>query len=291
MTRLPVEDHYSWSHDNVRLHWRNWPGPADAASRPALLCIPGLTRNMRDFEALARHFSRRFRLVTLSLRGRGESGYAADKLSYVPLAYLQDLDAVIADAGLERFAVIGTSLGGLLGMMLPMTQAGRLAGLVLNDVGPDLEEEGLARVRQQVLRRGDGWPSWLLAARDLAARQGAIHPRFTLGDWLAHAKRLCRVSPEGRIIFDYDPEIAAPFALPNNDRAVDLWKLLESWAGKPVLNLRGATSDIFSAAAQQAMAARLPQLTAITVPDVGHAPTLAEPAAAAALEAFTQGLA
>ncbi len=285
MLMEPV-DHFTWSADSVRLHWREWPGPADANARPAIICIPGLTRNVRDFEALASRLSARFRVIAVSLRGRGESGYAPDKLSYVPLVYLKDMGAVLADARCTRFIVLGTSLGGLLGLLLPLTHADAIAGLVLNDLGPDLEADGLARVRAQVVKRGDGWASWLIAARDLARRQDHIYPRFSLDDWLAHTKRLCRISRGGRIVFDYDPEIAAPMTLPNSDGGVDLWTALDAYHGKPVLSLRGETSDILTAATQQRMAARLPGLLAVTIASVGHAPTLEEPEALAALEGF-----
>jgi pimeloyl-ACP methyl ester carboxylesterase len=283
---LPPRDHFSWSADNVRLHWREWPGPPDAASRPALLCVPGLTRNIRDFEPLANHLAGQHRIIAISLRGRGESGYAQDKLSYVPLVYLKDIGTIVADAGLDRFILVGTSLGGLIGLMLPLTHRDAMAGLVLNDLGPTLEPAGLARVREQVRRGGDGWPSWLMAARDIGRRQADIYPGFSLEDWLGHAKRLCRVSREGRIVFDYDPEIAAPMDLPHNDDTMDLWAAFDGVRHLPILSLRGAGSDILSADTQAAMAARHPGLTAVTIPGVGHAPTLFEPDALAAIKGF-----
>jgi pimeloyl-ACP methyl ester carboxylesterase len=278
----PFTDRYHWTTDNVRLHFRDFPGDP---ARPALLCLPGLTRNARDFEAFAAAWSPRFRVVTPSFRGRGDSGYARDPLTYVPLTYLQDLGRLIEEAGLERFIVVGTSLGGLMGLLLDVTQRRRIAGLVLNDLGPDMEEAGLARVRAQV-GRGGNWPTWLHAARDIARRQADIYPGWPLEKWLAHAKRLCRLTREGRIIWDYDPEIAAPFALPNPDATLDLWLALDNFRDRPVLSIRGERSDILTAATQARMAERLPGLTAVTVPRVGHAPTLEEPAAADALASF-----
>lgn len=284
---LPPGDRYTWARDNVRLHWQDWHGPVHAPNdRPVLLCVPGLTRNMRDFAALAARTSDRFRVVTVSLRGRGESGYATDKLSYVPFVYLQDLGSIIADAGIRRFVLLGTSLGAMLGLMLPMTHRDAMAGLVLNDLGPTMEPEGLARVREQVRRRGDGWASWLQAAREMAQRQADIYPQFGLDEWLAHVKRLCRVSREGRILFDYDPQIAAPMDLPHNDDAVDLWAAFDGLKQVPMLSIRGARSDILSAQTQAEMASRHPALATVTVPEVGHAPTLDEPEAAAAIDRF-----
>lgn len=282
-------DRFLWTGDNVRLHYRDYPGGKQG--QPALLCLPGITRNARDFEALAAHFAPRFRVLVASFRGRGESGYARDPLTYVPLTYLQDMGLLMDDAGVEKVVIIGTSLGGLIGLLLDVTQRRRIAGLVLNDVGPDMEEAGLARVRT-LLGKGGNWATWLTAARDIARRQAEIYPDWTLEKWLVHAKRLCRVSREGRIVWDYDPEIAVPFNLPNNSSnagALDLWLALESFHDRPLLSLRGALSDILSAASQARMAQRMPRLTAVTVPRVGHAPTLEEPAALAALEQYLKG--
>ncbi|WP_328799492.1 alpha/beta fold hydrolase [Sandaracinobacteroides hominis] len=280
-------DRYLWTSDNVRLHYRDY-GTAKKG-QPALLCLPGLTRNARDFEAFAQHFAPRFRVVTPSFRGRGDSGYARDPLTYVPLTYLQDVGRLMDDARISSTVIVGTSLGGLIGLLLDVTQRSRIAGLVLNDLGPDMEEGGLARVRQQV-GRGGNWQTWLIAARDIARRQADIYPGWPLEKWLAYAKRLCRVSREGRIVWDYDPEIAAPFSLPHGDGtsagALDLWLALDSYKDRPVLSIRGERSDILSAATQAKMVERLPGLSAVTVPRVGHAPTLEEPAAIEALEGF-----
>lgn len=281
-------DRYLWTGDNVRLHCRDHPG--GSPGRPTILCLPGLTRNARDFEGLAAHFAPRYRVVTASFRGRGESGYARDPLTYVPLTYLQDMGRLMEDLALESVVIVGTSLGGLIGLLLDVTQHRRIAGLVLNDVGPDMEADGLARVRSQI-GRGGNWASWLIAARDIARRQASLYPDWPLAQWLVHAKRLCRVSREGRIVWDYDPEIAAPFNLPNsrNDAAeLDLWLALESYRDRPLLSIRGELSDILSAASQARMAERMPRLRAVEVPRVGHAPTLEEPEALDALERYLE---
>lgn len=278
-------DAYAWSSDGVRLHFRDFAG--GAPGRPAIVCLPGLTRNARDFESLASRHAGRFRLLTPSFRGRGESGYAKDPLTYVPLTYLQDVGRILDQAGVEKVVLVGTSLGGLVALLLEVTQAGRIAGLVLNDLGPEMEEAGLARVRAQV-GRGGNWPSWLAAARDIARRQADIYPEWTLEQWLAHAKRLCRVSQAGPIVWDYDPQIAAPFSLPQGGQQPDLWPALDAFRDRPLLSVRGARSDILSAETQARMAARLPRLEAVTVPGVGHAPTLDEPEAVAALDRFLE---
>lgn len=275
-------DGWYWSSDGLRLHFRDYPGDP---RRPALLCLPGLTRNARDFEGLGVRLAGRWRVLAPDLRGRGESAHAKDPLSYVPLTYVQDLSALLEAAGAQRVVLVGTSLGGLLAMLLPAVQRARIAGVVLNDVGPVLEPEGIARVRANVGRTAN-WPSWMHAARDLRARNGFIYPRWGIGEWLVFAKRLCRLSHSGRIAFDYDPRIAEPFRLPGNDSGIDMWAALDGLAGVPALCVRGALSDMLSAATVAAMAQRLPRLRTAVVPDVGHAPTLEEPEAVAAIDAL-----
>lgn len=277
------QDGWYWSRDGLRLHFRDYH--RGDTERPALLCLPGLTRNARDFGVLAERYSEDWRIVVAELRGRGDSAYAKDPLTYVPLTYLQDLEALLAAARLERFVTIGTSLGGMLALMLARAEGERVVGAVLNDIGPQLEPAGVQRIRGNVGRRGD-WPTWLHAARDLATRNGDVHPGWSLTDWLSFAKRLCKLTAAGRIVFDYDARIAEPFRLPGADAGVDLWSALDGLAGRPVLSVRGELSDVLGAATQAAMAARLPGLRAITVPGVGHAPTLAEPVAVAGIDAL-----
>ncbi len=278
----PHLDGWFWSHDNLRLHYREWPAAAENRARPALLCLPGLTRTAADFEALASHFAGSWRIIAPDLRGRGESAWPRDSLTYVPLTYLLDLGRLIEAAQIHRFIVIGSSVGGQLAMQLTTGHRAAMAGAVLNDIGPVLEADGLARLRANVGRSAN-WLTWVHAARDLQARNSNIYPRWTLTDWLAHAHRLCRLSSTGRIVFDYDPRIAEPLRLPGADAGVNLWAAFKSLTGLPVLSLRGALSDVFAADTQAQMAARLPDFVVATVPGVGHAPTLTEPAAIAAI--------
>ena len=276
------QDAWFWSIDGLRLHYRDYPGRADL---PVLLCLAGLTRSARDFENFAAAHAGKWRVVALDLRGRGESAYAKDSLSYVPLTYLQDLHALLSAARIERFVGVGTSLGGLLMMLMTATRREAIAGAVLVDIGPVVEPGGQARLRSNV-GRGANWPTWMHAARDLHARNAAIYPDWQIADWLGFAKRLCRLNAQGRIVFDYDARIAEAFRLPGGDAGLDLWTGFDALAAVPVLSVRGALSDVLSIETQAAMAARHPGLHAVTVPNVGHAPTLDEPASVMAVNAL-----
>lgn len=272
---------YWWSNDGIRLHYRDYRGGADG--RPPILCLPGLTRNARDFEALAERLAPQWRVIAVEFRGRGESGYAKDPMTYVPLTYVQDIEALIRELRLTAFVSIGTSLGGLVTLLMAGAERGRLRGAVLNDVGPALEPEGLERIRAYV-GRGGSWPTWLHAARSLAELNGHVYPGFGIEDWLAMAKRLYRLAPSGRITIDYDSRIAEPMRLPGGEAGIDLWPALEPLRDVPVLILRGARSDVLAPATVERMLTALPMAEAVTVPDVGHAPLLVEAEAVAAID-------
>ena len=273
-------DGYWWSKDGLRLHYRDYPGDA---TRPPIICIPGLTRNARDFEGVAARLAGDWRLICVELRGRGDSGYAKDPMTYVPLTYLQDLEALIAELALERFVLFGTSLGGLMTMLLARAGDTRVAAALLNDIGPVLETRGLERIRGYVGKL-QAWPTWLHAARFLREAQADRYPDWEIDQWLVYAKRLCRLTQGGRITFDYDPRIAEPFRVPGGESGFDLWSAFAGLEGIPSLVLRGELSDLLSDETVARMTAENPAMEAETVPRVGHAPTLDEPEAAAAID-------
>jgi pimeloyl-ACP methyl ester carboxylesterase len=273
-------DGYWMSSDGLRLHYRDYAGNP---SRPPILCIPGLTRNARDFEGVAARLAGDWRLICVELRGRGESGYAKDSSTYVPLSYLQDVEALIAELALDRFVPFGTSLGGLITMLLAAADNRRIAGALLNDIGPDLDLSGLDRIRSYV-GRSQSWPTWLHAARFFQEAQGDIYPGWSIDDWLVYAKRVCRLTSGGRIVFDYDMRIAEPFRAAEGPVGFDLWPAFRALLGRPALIVRGAHSDLLSEATVERMKAENPDLESVTVPDVGHAPTLDEPEAQAAID-------
>jgi pimeloyl-ACP methyl ester carboxylesterase len=270
------------SADGLTLRYRDYPGRAD---RPPLLCIPGLTRNCRDFEPIAAAFAGEWRVIAIDLRGRGQSDYARDSASYMPLQYVADVAALLDQAGLERVVAMGTSLGGIVIMLLALTAPERIAGAILNDIGPEIEAAGLARIRDYV-GQGRSFPTWMHAARGLKEQGGIAHPDFAISDWLRLAKRLMVVGPGGRIAFDYDMRIAEPFNRPEGTAPVDMWPVFAALAGRPLLAVRGELSDILSASTLKRMAREIKGLATVTVPRVGHAPTLEEPAAQRAIAAL-----
>jgi pimeloyl-ACP methyl ester carboxylesterase len=276
----PHENRYWWSNDGVRLHYRDYPGPAD---RPPILCLPGLTRNARDYDALARRLSPAWRVIALDLRGRGESGYAKDPMTYVPLTYVQDIEALLGELGVSHYVAFGTSLGGIVAMLLAGTARETLRGVLLNDVGPEIMPEGLSRIRAYV-GKSNTWPTWLHAARAVAEANGDVYPHFQLEDWLAMAKRLYRLNSAGRIVLDYDMKIAEPFRVPGNEAGPDMWRALDRLKTVPTLIVRGAESDVLSARVADRMRDSLDAGELVTVPATGHAPTLGEPIVLAAID-------
>lgn len=277
-------DAYWWSNDGLRLHYRDYPADEAYRDRPPLLCLPGLTRNARDYEKLANRYAGEWRVICPEMRGRADSAYAKDPMTYVPLTYVQDVERLLTDLALKRFVAIGTSLGGIVTMVMAPTHIGRLAGAVINDIGPDIEKAGLDRIKAYV-GSGNGFPTWVHAARSLAENQRIIFPDYTLEDWLAMAKRLYRLNNHGRIVPDYDMRIAEPLKVPGNEAGVDMWPVLAAFRSVPTLIVRGELSDLMSVATAERMKREIgEQAELVTVPRVGHAPTLDEPEAVAAVD-------
>jgi len=269
------------SRDGLNLHYRDYAGRAD---RPVVLCLPGLTRNARDFETLALRLAGDWRVISPEMRGRGDSAYAKDSSTYNPFQYVDDINHLLEQTGIERYIVLGTSLGGLMTMILAMNAPERIVGAMLNDIGPVIEPAGLARIGSYV-GQGRNFPTWMHAARAIEESQAVAYPDYEIDDWLAMAKRLMVLSSNGRVVFDYDMKIAEPMQrASSSDLQPDLWPGIEALAGKPLLLLRGALSDVLSAQTLSRMEAMLPGAEAVTLARIGHAPTLDEPEAVAAIE-------
>jgi len=282
------EDRFWTSSDGLNLHYRNYAGPEGAEKLP-VLCLHGLTRNARDFHALAEDLAATRRVIVPEMRGRGQSAYAPDSDTYSPVTYVGDVEKLLEEQGITRFVVIGTSMGGLMTMLMAAMKPGRMAAVVMNDIGPEVDPAGVARISGYV-GQGRSYPTWVHAARGLAEAHGASFPDYDLDQWLELAKRTMVVSQSGRIVFDYDMAIAEPFAKPGNAAPPDLWLAFETLAGVPMLLVRGALSDLISADTVKRMGMRNRAMKVVTVPRVGHAPTLDEPEVRAAIHALLDGV-
>ena len=275
----------SWtSDDGLALHYRDYPASAGATGLP-VLCLHGLTRNARDFAQLAEHLADRHRVIVPEMRGRGMSAYAANSDTYSPVTYVADVEKLLAELAIDRFLVVGTSMGGLMTMLMAQAKPGRMAAVVMNDIGPEVDPAGLARISGYV-GQGRSYPTWIHAARSLANVHGAAFPDYDLDQWLDMAKRTMVVTQNGRISYDYDMAIAEPFAKPGNAAPPNLWPAFEALRGVPMLLVRGELSDLLTLETVRQMEARNPALRLVTVPRVGHAPTLDEPAVVAAIDAL-----
>jgi pimeloyl-ACP methyl ester carboxylesterase len=252
--------------------------------RAPLLCLPGLTRAARDFGPLAARHAPRRRVIAPEMRGRGRSD-RADPATYTVAAEAADVLAMLDALGVERAVAVGTSRGGLIAMLLAAMRPGLLAGVVLNDIGPALEAEGLRRLIEGLDATPEGWPDWPAAEGALRDRLAHEFPGLGDAEWAAFARRAF-ADCDGRPVRDWDPALIAASRAALDQPLPDLWPLFEAVKPVPVLALRGAHSAVLSDAALAAMAAAHPDLTAATIPDRGHAPFLDEPAATAAIDAF-----
>jgi pimeloyl-ACP methyl ester carboxylesterase len=280
------QDGYYFVRDGLRLHYRDYQGNAD---RPPLLCLPGLTRNVRDFTEFAERYSPRFRVLVLEFRGRGESAYDPLPARYNPLTYAGDVIELLDQLGIARAIFVGTSLGGLVTMTLAAIAPQRIAAAILNDVGPELNQVGLDRI-QGYVGKDARFQSWDAAADAIAAAQGPAFPKYGQEEWLAMARRNCR-EEGGEIRFDYDMAIADPFKVAGPTPKVDMWPLFAALAQKPLLVVRGALSELLSPEVAQKMRLAAPGARFVDVPDIGHAPMLDEPEAVAAIDGFLETVA
>jgi pimeloyl-ACP methyl ester carboxylesterase len=268
------------SHDGLRLYARVYEGPNTVA--PTVLCLHGLTRNSRDFEDLAPHLERRYRVVVPDLRGRGFSARDPQLQNYQPVTYVQDILTLLDVVDAPRVAVIGTSLGGMLAMMLSFNHPARIAGIVLNDVGPEIDTVGIERIKQYAGLLPPA-RTWSEAVAQTQAVYGDAWPGLAWDRWTQLARRGYREDAAGRVELDADPNIGEALrAAP----ALDLWPLWNALRKVPTLAIRGARSDILSATTFARMKSENPDLQQLEVADRGHVPLLDEPECIVALDAF-----
>ena len=276
----------SWqSPDGLELYFRDYAG--DDTGKLPVVCLHGLTRNSRDFDALAPHIaSLGHRVIVPDMRGRGQSAYAEDSASYAVPTYIADVMALFEQERMKRFISIGTSMGGLMTMLIAQFAPDRIGGAVINDIGPVVDPQGIDKIKTY-LGKGGSFPTWMHAARSLEEVHGDSHPTFDTNDWIRMAKRSMSLCNNGRIAFDYDMKIADPFnEADENAVPPDLWPGFEALAGKPLVLVRGALSTILSEETLAEMQRRAPGADIVVVPNAGHAPTLDEPEVRSAIDAL-----
>jgi pimeloyl-ACP methyl ester carboxylesterase len=282
-------DHHWTAPDGLRLHATLRPGPAGPLP---VVCLPGLTRNGRDFEGLAEALSTGRTVVAVDLRGRGGSARDPTGASYSPDVYASDVLALLDSLGIDRTHLVGTSLGGIVAQVVTAVAPARVASIVLNDVGPQLALAGLTRIRRYAGQPASA-PSWPAAAAHLRAVLDDVLPGLDDAAWLTIARRMWHDDGTGTIVPDYDPAVTAGIHAADPDVAPPpTWPLFEAAAagGRPLLLLRGARTDLLDPETVAGMVERSPQLRVVEVPDRGHAPTLDEPVAREAIERFLAAL-
>ena len=248
-----------------------------------LLCLSGLTRNGSDFDYMLPHLPPGWRVIRMDYRGRGASDWTGAATYTVPREG-KDAVELLDHLGIGRAAVLGTSRGGLIGMFLAATARDRLAGLCLNDVGPRLDMGGLARIKDYV-------------GRNPAAKTVEAFARvLPLGNpgmdnvpesrWLEEAQRHALPDGKGGLKINYDPALRDSFLAAFEGPPPDLWPLFQACAGLPLALIRGANSDLLTAAQAAEMRAARPDMIFAEVPDRAHIPFLDEPQSVAALHAW-----
>ena len=268
--------------DGLLLHYE------DEGAGLAVLCLSGLTRNARDFDFVAPHLAG-VRLIRLDYRGRGQSAWSPDPLTYTVPREAQDVLELLDHLGLERVAILGTSRGGLIAMVLAAMAKHRLMGVALNDIGPELDPGGLDVIMGYLGRHPEAATLDDLAVQRAAA-MAAKFPGVPLARWRQEVTHTHVETPEG-VRINYDPGLREAVIAAGAKGAPDLWPLFDAMAPLPCAVIHGAKSDLLSDATVARMAERMPGLIVAHVPDRAHIPFLDEPEALDALNLWLEQMA
>lgn len=275
--------HYT-SSDGLDLYARSYGAETSPVT---VLCMHGLTRNHKDFEPMIAALPAGLRYVSVDVRGRGHSGRSPDPGTYNPAVYAGDMIALLDRLQIDRAVLVGTSMGGLMAMMMARAAPDRIRGIVLNDVGPVVERSGLQRIAGYTGKPGAAG-SWSEAAQHAGEVHSVAFPEYQEEDWLAFAKRTCREDEAGKIVADYDPAITQSLgeSAPGLVTGFFMWRLFSKLKRYPLLVIRGERSDILSEKTAKRMVRRHPDASLVTIPGRGHAPMLDEPAAVDGISRF-----
>lgn len=286
MSGIVFSEFYWTSEDGLKLYGRDYQPKGEARPLP-VIAIHGLTRNSADFDNIASLLCEEgYRVLAVDVRGRGKSERAGDPMTYVPSVYAGDIAALLDQKSIARAIFLGTSMGGLITMCLAGVRPQAIAAAILNDVGPEVAPEGLARIAAYT-----GKPvkitNWLEAADYTRIINEVAFPHYDDSDWETFARRIFVENAEGIPVLAYDPDISAPIRAAGASALVpDLWPLFRTLAERPTLIVRGGTSDLLSPSIAARMLDEGEHAALIEVPDIGHAPMLDEPEASEAILKF-----
>ena len=276
-------EHTYMSHDGLTLFYREY---GESNGGVPIVCLPGITRNSRDFEDIAAHLGTRYRILAADLRGRGFSEHDSNWRNYHPQTYVDDIVTLLDHRKLDRVILLGTSLGGLVSTILTKQHGERVVAVILNDIGPEVGAAGLERIKTYIGRVPPvaSWDQAVTQAREI---YGHALPGVPDEKWMRLVKRGYREDEHGVPQLDMDPAIGDA-ARKVGAELDDPWVLFSGFADKPLLVIQGALSDILTDDIVERMRARKPDLEYVKVANRGHPPLLDEPECIAAIDAFVR---
>lgn len=296
------EDVWYRGFDDTKLYARYYPGSGCSSNRKnsdrssnadkkmTVLCLHGLTRNSADFEALVETFPAEYNVIVPDQRGRGSSGWA-DPCTYNPLCYVKDMWRLLKELKETHVSIIGTSMGGMMAMLMVLEQPKFVQSVVLNDVGPEVDRDGINKIAASLGENREA-ENWQQAAEFCKQRHQKVFPNYSRNEWDIFARRLYRENDSGSIVLGYDPALEETV---RRDSAVEkfpnLWPLFSTLKYLPLLVFRGENSDILTQACFDKMLEENhhPLKTGITVKERGHAPSLEEPEVVLEIHQFLAG--
>ncbi|MDH3577815.1 MAG: alpha/beta hydrolase [Gammaproteobacteria bacterium] len=277
---LPFENaRYFRSSDGLQLYYRDFA--SDKGGTP-VLCLPGLTRNSRDFEDLATYLSDRRRVLTPDLRGRGLSEYDPDWRNYHPSTYVQDAWTLLDTLDIDSVVVVGTSLGGFCAIAMSAQHRERIAGVVLNDIGPEINPAGARRVREHA-GRATPVRNWDEAIAQFRLTYAHFFPGLSDVDWQKLVRRGYRENEKGIPELDIDLNVGEA-ARKLKPKTGDPWKMFDTLSNTPVVLLWGVLSDLLTEDIVRKMQVRKPDLEVVPIANRGHVPLLNEPECRTAID-------
>lgn len=274
-----LDAHFT-TRDGLKLYYRDYAGPPGPVP---VLCLAGSTSNSRSFDDFAPHVAQTRRVLTMDWRGHGRSDWDPDENNYGFEADASDIVEFLGHLGIPKVVIVGTSRGGIIGMVLGLSNPIVLAGVVMNDIGPEIGKKGSQRLRARTALDST-FATFEEAGAALRDRYDTPTPDLSDAYWTAYARRTCKRNDDGKIRPDYDPGYGRAFRA--GQTRGSLWPAFESLANIPVLAIRGAESDILEADGMAEMARRKPDLRTATIPARNHCPFLDEPESLKAIDNF-----